>query len=441
MSRPLRPIDCPPNLQADTRSVPGSSLGEPSEALNSLKRRASSTFDARGDSARKRLKEDAPPDEGADAQAPALISGKQLADDLEQELLCGCCSALLYRPVIVYPCQHYFCGSCCMLWVRNGGTNCPACRSISTSVSPSRVLQVMVDVLLRADPSRARTDREKQQADEIYRPGQTFRIPTPREASPETAIPQSGEFARPCPHCVPGNRYGWQCASPVADPTADPDHAWPVEEGSPPGHAYCGNCENILAVEAPTTTKCDMCQVYFCGIGVQHRCLASTVHNAQPHGMTNISDFIQSPEVYECFDGNAIEVEMMLDYLGPQNITPRSIYYEVVQHIQAQPRKFAPLVELDLFVDVHGVQPGPDPGPDAPRQRICRMCATEVLLYGLKDWWIRERRKAYLDGSLPDRPDCPEGPACRRQREHCEPSSPPCARNPVLTPAFHASAL
>ena len=34
----------------------------------------------------------------------------------------------------------------------------------------------MVDVLLRADPSRGRSEREKQQADEIYRPGQSFRV-------------------------------------------------------------------------------------------------------------------------------------------------------------------------------------------------------------------------------------------------------------------------
>jgi E3 ubiquitin-protein ligase CHFR len=85
-------------------------LGEPSEAHTTLKRRASSTFDGRGDNSRKRLKEDLPPDETTDLLAPALISGSQLADELEQELLCGCCSALLYRPVIVYPCQHYFCG-------------------------------------------------------------------------------------------------------------------------------------------------------------------------------------------------------------------------------------------------------------------------------------------------------------------------------------------
>jgi len=46
------------------------------------------------------------------------------------------------------------------------------------------------------------------------------------------------------------------------------------------------------------------------------------------------------------------------------------------------------------------------------------MCATEVLLYGLKDWWIRERKKGLLDTNIASRPDCPDGTTCRRQKEH-----------------------
>ena len=70
------------------------------------------TFEGMEDDSRKRVKESAPFDEGIspEKEQPVIISGQALADDLEQELQCGCCSALLYRPVIVSPCQHYFCG-------------------------------------------------------------------------------------------------------------------------------------------------------------------------------------------------------------------------------------------------------------------------------------------------------------------------------------------
>jgi hypothetical protein len=59
---------------------------------------------------------------------------------------------------------------------QNGGTSCPSCRGLSTSVIPSRTLQSMVNVLLRADPPRIRALSERAQADEIYRPGQPLRV-------------------------------------------------------------------------------------------------------------------------------------------------------------------------------------------------------------------------------------------------------------------------
>jgi E3 ubiquitin-protein ligase CHFR len=82
------------------------------------------------------------------------------------------------------------------------------------------------------------------------------------------------------------------------------------------------------------------------------------------------------------------------------------------------PLQFAPLIESDLFVDVHGVAPGADPDSTAPRNRICRMCATEVLLWGLREWWIHERKKGFLGEAILKRPDCPEGCMCSRQKEH-----------------------
>ena len=59
---------------------------------------------------------------------------------------------------------------------QNGGTNCPACRGLSTVVTPSRALQTMVDVLLHHAPDRARPASERIQADEIYRTGVALRV-------------------------------------------------------------------------------------------------------------------------------------------------------------------------------------------------------------------------------------------------------------------------
>lgn len=139
---------------------------------------------------------------------------------------------------------------------QNGGTSCPACRALSTSVTSSRVLQLMVDILLRHDPTRARTQRERDQADAIYRPNQSLRvrispsmatpevltslmvqIPPPRELTPEPALPPPGDWVHPCPTCSPGNRWGYTCPQPIPEPTGET--GWQREDGVPPGHALC----------------------------------------------------------------------------------------------------------------------------------------------------------------------------------------------------------
>jgi E3 ubiquitin-protein ligase CHFR len=86
---------------------------EPSEPMPTLKRRASSTFDTEEGSSRKRLRDEGGDSctgrDGDEATRPS-VDGAALADELEQELQCGCCAALVYRPVVVSPCQHFFCG-------------------------------------------------------------------------------------------------------------------------------------------------------------------------------------------------------------------------------------------------------------------------------------------------------------------------------------------
>ncbi len=38
------------------------------------------------------------------------VDGEALAEDLGQELECGCCAGLIYKPVVINPCEHFFCG-------------------------------------------------------------------------------------------------------------------------------------------------------------------------------------------------------------------------------------------------------------------------------------------------------------------------------------------
>jgi len=156
---------------------------------------------------------------------------------------------------------------------------------------------------------------------------------------------RSTEYVHPCPHCTANNPYDWRCPQPVPDPTSDPDNAWHIDDGVPPGHAHCGNwyvlsflkpkfgsiicSENLLAIRAPSTTRCDLCLVSFCGIGVQDRCVALPILSQHPHNISTHADLIQSADIYECFDGNTVEVEIMLEYLNSQRLTPRHIYREV----------------------------------------------------------------------------------------------------------------
>ncbi|KAG1872420.1 hypothetical protein DFJ58DRAFT_722359 [Suillus subalutaceus] len=438
-----------------------------STSSSALKRGPPSSFEGLEDeTSKKRFKEDLgnEPDCEKSAAKPGY---EALAEDLAQELQCGCCTELVYRPVVVSPCQHFFCGSCCVLWIRVSFWSPVSSRSVAHHaltrhigyscwlhafiLSPflyhhgaidltstdSRMevrtvlhvegyllslhhhapLQSIVDILLRADPSRERAERERIQADEVYKAGCSMRIPTPREASPEPNLNQNADYVRPCPHCTPDNAFGWRCPQPVIDYGVDPERAWHLDDGNPPGHAFCGNCENLLALRAPSTTKCDLCQVSFCGVGVPGRCLAAPLLSQHPHNMSDLGDLIQSSEVYGCFDHNTVEVDIMLDYLTAQELSPRHIYREVASHILSQPNGFRPLIELDLFVDIHSVTAGIDENPDAPRNRICRQCATEVMLWGIKDWWIRERQKGFLEETVTRRPDCKEGTSCSRQKD------------------------
>ena len=77
-----------------------------------LKRSASEAFEDASDdeTTHKKMKDSSKDANGDDGGANPY--GVTLANNLEEELQCGCCSAIVYRPVVVNPCQHFFCGRC-----------------------------------------------------------------------------------------------------------------------------------------------------------------------------------------------------------------------------------------------------------------------------------------------------------------------------------------
>lgn len=168
--------------------------------------------------------------------------------------------------------------------------------------------------------------------------------------------------------------------------------------------------EDIMALEAPHTNKCDMCRTLFCGLAVPSRCIATALLAQHPFGFAEVSDLLQSPELYDAFHSNEYEVELLLAYLTREDIIPRDIYRDTVSSIINSSKGFAPLFEDGLFGE-----PG-DIDVNAPRNKICRSCAADVLIWGIRAWWVRERRGA-LSADLLARPDCPDGRRCNRQED------------------------
>ena len=79
-------------------------------SLSLLKRRASLSFDCMDDN-HKRMKNDKDDNRNDLFQTPVgMVGGLKFADVLAEDLHCGCCSELVYKPVLVIPCQHFFCG-------------------------------------------------------------------------------------------------------------------------------------------------------------------------------------------------------------------------------------------------------------------------------------------------------------------------------------------
>ncbi|KAL1635203.1 hypothetical protein SLS58_010373 [Diplodia intermedia] len=99
--------------------------------------------------------------------------------DLEKELSCSICTDVLYQPLTLLDCLHTFCGACLkewFSWQAQSATNahpytCPSCRSSVRATQPNATVTTLLDMFLHANPSRGKTDQEKDEMRKVYKSG------------------------------------------------------------------------------------------------------------------------------------------------------------------------------------------------------------------------------------------------------------------------------
>ncbi|KAL1954296.1 hypothetical protein VTO42DRAFT_1438 [Malbranchea cinnamomea] len=104
--------------------------------------------------------------------------------DLEKELTCSICTELLYQPLTLLDCLHTFCGSCLKEWFswqasssvsvnRRTRYTCPSCRASVRDTRHDAKVATLLDLFLQANPTKARSNEEKEEIDKKYKPGES----------------------------------------------------------------------------------------------------------------------------------------------------------------------------------------------------------------------------------------------------------------------------
>ncbi|KAL4990149.1 hypothetical protein BDW68DRAFT_175307 [Aspergillus falconensis] len=103
--------------------------------------------------------------------------------DLEKELTCSICTDLLFQPLTLLDCLHTFCGSCLKEWFytqafrRSPSTTprytCPSCRASVRETRPNATVTTLLDMVLTANPERAKPAAERAEIEERYKHGES----------------------------------------------------------------------------------------------------------------------------------------------------------------------------------------------------------------------------------------------------------------------------
>ncbi|CAD7949959.1 unnamed protein product [Amoebophrya sp. A120] len=110
-----------------------------------------------------------------DSAGHLATSSTQLRDELLQDITCGVCCDVLYKPICVIPCLHNFCSSCYLEWVHTSVVakrtmkppkeQCPICRVEVTHRQLNCPLIGIVDTFLKNHPEKKRTENDLAEQD------------------------------------------------------------------------------------------------------------------------------------------------------------------------------------------------------------------------------------------------------------------------------------
>ena len=101
--------------------------------------------------------------DAAPAVPPAAGASSSSAADgddaVEENLQCGICQDILYKPVSLQPCLHAFCGACFCEWAKRND-KCPQCRNSVRVVARNHAIGNIVDAYLAKHPDKVRDAEE-----------------------------------------------------------------------------------------------------------------------------------------------------------------------------------------------------------------------------------------------------------------------------------------
>jgi len=103
-----------------------------------------------------------------------------------------------------------------------------------------------------------------------------------------------------------------------------------------------------------------------------------------------------------------------VSFVHELDIELQLLFVQIITYLQSQHTGFWRL--SDDFGTLHRIAALRESNSGSSKL-ICRLCAAEVFFWGLRDWWIRERQKGFLEPDITGRPDCPGGDACVHQKD------------------------